>query len=225
MTRPILWENIIVSTNARSKLIKRKTVAVLIVAVLTITSVLAYFHNLDSSFQNRIQQITRQLEAEKSQQRKQLEDQLHNYQRDNDTLKKQVKDLQKQVSIKKQQQAAELAAAQAAQQAAQSAPSAQVASSGNCAAYEPLVAQYAWNTSIAMAVMRAESGCNPTATSPTCDHGLMQINCVHAAAVGGNLALLNDPATNIRVAYQVYSGAGWSAWTTYTSGAYLRYLM
>lgn len=219
-----MWENIIVSTNARSKLIKRKTMAVMIVAVLLITSVLAFFHNLESSFQNKVQQITNQLEAEKSQQRKQLQDQLQNYQRDNNTLKQQVQDLQKQVSIKKQQQAAELAAAQAAQKAAQSAPSAQVASSGNCAAYEPLVAQYGWNVHIAMAIMQAESGCNPTATSPTCDHGLMQINCVHAAAVGGNLALLNDPATNVRVAYQVYQGAGWSAWTTYTSGAYLRYL-
>lgn len=194
--------------------------AVVIVAVLIITSVLAYFHNLEASFQNRIQQITNQLEQQKSQQRKQLEDQLQHLQQDNKAKDQQIQDLQKQVSIKKQQQAAALAAAQAAQ----SAPTVQVASTGNCEAYRGLVSQYAWNTSIAMAVMHAESGCNPTATSPTCDHGLMQINCVHAAAVGGNLALLNDPATNIRVAFAVYQGAGWSAWTTFTSGAYLRYL-
>lgn len=127
----------------------------------------------------------------------------------NQDLQKQNQDLQGQLSAKK---------------AAQAVLASQVASSGNCAAYEPLVAQYGWNTQVAMAIMHAESGCNPTASSPTCDHGLMQINCVHAAAVGGDLALLNDPATNIRVAYQVYSGAGWSAWTTYTSGAYLRYM-
>lgn len=198
--------------------------AVLIVAVLTITSVLAYFHNLNTGFQNRIQQITRQLEQEKADQRHQLELQLQKVQQDNKSKDQQIQDLQKQVSIKKAKAAADLAAAQAAQQAAQSAPQAQVASSGNCAAYAPLVAQYGWNTQVAMAVMKAESGCNPTASSPTCDHGLMQINCVHAAAVGGNLALLNDPATNIRVAFAVYSGAGWSAWTTYTSGAYLRYM-
>ncbi len=131
-------------------------------------------------------------------------------------------DLQKQLQSKKDT-AQKVASAQA--QAQVTAPVAVASAGGNCEAYRGIVAQYNWNVSTAMAVMRAESGCNPTATSPTCDHGLMQINCVHAAAVGGDLTLLNDPATNVRVAFAVYSGAGgWSPWTTFTSGAYLRYL-
>lgn len=104
-------------------------------------------------------------------------------------------------------------------------PSVVYGGGGNCESYRGLVSQYSWNVNIALAVMQAESGCNPTASSPTCDHGLMQVNCVHRAAVGGDLSLLNDPATNIRVAYGVYAGAaGWSPWTTFTSGAYRRYL-
>lgn len=193
---------------------------ILIVIAITTSSFLAYVHNLNTSYQKHIQTTTQQLEDQKAQQRIESDKKLHELEQQNQQKDKQIQDLQQQVSLKKAQQAAALAAAQAPQ----SRPSTQVASSGNCEAYRGLVSQYAWNTSIAMAVMHAESGCNPTASSPTCDHGLMQINCVHSAAVGGNLALLNDPATNIRVAFAVYSGAGWSAWTTYTSGAYLRFM-
>jgi soluble lytic murein transglycosylase-like protein len=191
------------------------------VAALTTIIFLAVFHHQATNYQKAINQTTTQLQQKRDRDINDLKLKLQKSEQDNQSKDKQIQDLQQQVSVKKQQQeAARLAAAQAAQ----SAPSSQVASSGNCAAYEPLVAQYGWNVSVAMAVMQAESGCNPTASSPTCDHGLMQINCVHAAAVGGNLSLLNDPATNIRVAFAVYSGAGWSAWTTYTSGAYTRYL-
>lgn len=196
----------------------------LLATTIIIIGALSIFRHLETNYQHRIEQVTQTLQKENVDQKAILEKQLKHIQTDNETLKKQNADLQKQVSIKKQQQAALAAAAVSNSQAAQSGSGARVASSGNCAAYTGLLAQYDWNVSIAAAVMQAESGCNPSASSPTCDHGLMQINCVHAAAVGGNLALLDDPATNVRVAYQVYSGAGWSAWTTFTSGAYLRYL-
>lgn len=193
--------------------------AVLIVTAISTLGFLVYTHNLNHTYQTHIQQITNTLEQQKTQQRIDAEKKLHELEQKSTDQQKQIEDLQKQVSVKKAQQAA-LASAQAAQ----SVPTSRVASSGNCEAYRGLVSQYAWNVDVAMAIMHAESGCNPTASSPTCDHGLMQINCVHSAQVGGNLALLNDPATNVRVAFAVYSGAGWRAWTTYTSGAYLRFM-
>ena len=87
-----------------------------------------------------------------------------------------------------------------------------------CEYYRNLVKQYAWNVTVALAVMKAESGCNPSALSPTADRGLMQINQVHRAKVGGDLSALFNPTTNIRVAYQVYQGAGWRAWSVCKNG-------
>lgn len=93
-----------------------------------------------------------------------------------------------------------------------------------CEQYRPLVQQYAWDSRIALAVMQAESGCNPNATSPTADRGLMQVNAVHIAKVDGDLNRLYDPVTNIRVAYSVYLSQGWQAWTVYNTGRYLAFL-
>lgn len=165
------------------------------------------------------QHRTQQIKIEKSQK--------NNLQIKLDSKQKELEEQQKQLELQekknrdleKKLQAKREAEAQIAQ--AHSAP---VAHSGNCSAYKGLVAKYNWNVNTAMAIMQAESGCNTAAISPTCDHGLMQINCVHRDMVGGDLNKLHDPATNIRVAYAIYSGGGWSPWTTYTSGAYLKYL-
>lgn len=93
-----------------------------------------------------------------------------------------------------------------------------------CVHYQNLVAQYGWDTRTALAVMQAESGCNPGAISHTCDRGLFQVNCVHSAKVNGNLDALFDAETNVRVAYQIYQGCScWRPWVAYTSGAYLKY--
>jgi soluble lytic murein transglycosylase-like protein len=102
------------------------------------------------------------------------------------------------------------------------APVAHIAAVG-CSSYLSEFQKYAWSVTTAVAICQAESGGNPYAVSPTCDRGLMQVNCIHADLVSGNLSALYDPATNIAVAYKIYSGAGWSAWTTYTSGKYLKY--
>lgn len=90
----------------------------------------------------------------------------------------------------------------------------------NCATYEPLVAQYNWNVRVAMAIMRAESGCNPYAISNAAlnydgisDFGLFQIH--------GQDVL--EPAQNIAIAYQKYQRQGWYAWSTYNSGAVWSY--
>lgn len=127
---------------------------------------------------------------------------------------------QKQQELEKQLQSKREAALAKAQ--AQKAPV--VFKTANCADYRGLVAQYDWDVDVAMAVMRAESGCNANILSRTCDRGLMQVNCVHKAKVAGNLSALFNPETNIRVAYAIYKGAGWRAWSAYKNGAYLKYL-
>jgi soluble lytic murein transglycosylase-like protein len=83
-----------------------------------------------------------------------------------------------------------------------------------CSGYAGLFDQYSWNVADAEAICEAESGGNPNALSPTCDRGLMQVNCVHADMVNGDLSQLYIPSVNIAVAYRIYSARGWSAWTT-----------
>lgn len=78
-----------------------------------------------------------------------------------------------------------------------------------CERYRPLVEQYGWNVSVAMAVMQAESGCNPNAISPTNDHGLFQLNRIP----------IYDPAENVSYAYyNKYLKGGWSHWAVCNRG-------
>lgn len=88
-----------------------------------------------------------------------------------------------------------------------------------CANYVGYFNQYDWNVNVALAICQAESGGNPNAVSPAnydglSDFGLMQI---HGEAI-------MDPASNVSRAYQKYQSQGWYAWTTYSSGAYAKYL-
>jgi hypothetical protein len=83
-----------------------------------------------------------------------------------------------------------------------------------------------------MAIMQAENNsCNPGKNNAglnsdgSVDYGLFQVNSVHSDLVSGNLSALYDPATNVKVAYAIYSGANkWHSWSTYNSGKYLTYL-
>ena len=93
-----------------------------------------------------------------------------------------------------------------------------------CANYLSIIEKYDWSVSTAMAIAQAESGCNPNALSRTCDRGIMQISCIHSDMVDGDLSALYDPATNIAVAYRIYSARGWYAWSAYTNRSYLKYL-
>ena len=78
-----------------------------------------------------------------------------------------------------------------------------------------------------MAVMRAESGCNPNAfginTNGTDDVGLFQINSVHVPKRITNYGRY-DLAENIKVAYQIYRSSGWKAWVAYKTGKHIKYL-
>ena len=83
---------------------------------------------------------------------------------------------------------------------------------------------------IARAIAQAESGMRHDVVSRknrngTQDRGIMQINSCHADKVGGDLASLLDPETNIRIAKQIKdSWEGFSAWVTYNNGNYKKYL-
>lgn len=141
-----------------------------------------------------------QLEKKKTDAEKQAEE-----------LKKQNDQLQKDLQAKRERQANEAKVAAANQQKA---AVANVGKPGNCESYRGIVAKYfpADQINNALLTMSKESSCNPTAVSPTRDHGLMQINEVHLAKVNGNVNALYDPETNIRIAGQIYSGRGWTAW-------------
>lgn len=86
---------------------------------------------------------------------------------------------------------------------------------------------------VAAAVAMAESGGNPTAhnaTPPDDSYGLWQINMYGSLGparraqfgLSSNTALY-DPLTNARAAVAIAKG-GFGPWTTFTSGAYKKYL-
>lgn len=82
------------------------------------------------------------------------------------------------------------------------------------------------NLTIAVAVALAESGGNPNAinnnTNGSTDYGLWQINTVHGSLL--NQGNKFDPTDNAKMAYVVWKGSGWSAWTTYNTGAYRAFM-
>lgn len=86
-----------------------------------------------------------------------------------------------------------------------------------CELYRDEVAKYKWNVEVAMAVMRAESRCNPHAANWDDSHnvctgsfGLFQISC-HSGQV-------YDPSKNIEIAWAKYVARGWQPWGVCNSG-------
>ena len=100
--------------------------------------------------------------------------------------------------------------------------------SNECEQYRHLVSQYDWAVTTAMAIMRAESGCSPLADNTglnrdgSNDKGLFQVNSIHHRLISDHDRLI--PEKNIAVAYQIYKGSGWKAWSAYNNKAYLKYL-
>jgi hypothetical protein len=83
---------------------------------------------------------------------------------------------------------------------------------------------------VALAIQLAE---NPTGacevyhyntTDGTLDWGFFQINTVHLTRRGLNLRDLLDCKANIDFAYKLFNEAGFEPWTSYRTGAYLRFL-
>jgi Lysozyme like domain len=75
----------------------------------------------------------------------------------------------------------------------------------------------------AIAVAMAESGGNTTKRGKYGERGLWQINTRPNANPQYASWNLEDPATNARAAYEIWSKNGWQPWSTFTSGAYEKY--
>lgn len=75
----------------------------------------------------------------------------------------------------------------------------------------------------AVAVALAESGGDTEATHQnndgSTDYGLWQINSVHRELLAGKQ--WKDPLVNAQMAYEVWKGSGWRAWSTYNNGMIL----
>jgi hypothetical protein len=92
-----------------------------------------------------------------------------------------------------------------------------------CENYRQLVSQYEWNVEVALKVMRAESGCNPSAIgdqytirglyAPSC--GLFQIRTLQGRPT---CEQLQNPATNIEWAIKLYRASGWQPWSVCKNG-------
>ncbi len=108
-------------------------------------------------------------------------------------------------------------------------PSPKIASSkvaGWCEEFRELVEKYPWDSKIMLAIMRAESGCNPRSdnsglnTDGTYDYGLFQINSIH----GHSRYILANPAKNTEIAFKIWQSQGYRAWSAYNNGSYLKFM-
>lgn len=77
-----------------------------------------------------------------------------------------------------------------------------------------------------LAIMRAESGCNPNSDNTglnhngTVDVGLLQINSVY----GFSKNELTNPRHNIAIAYQIWRKQSYKAWSAYNNRSYLKFI-
>jgi hypothetical protein len=82
---------------------------------------------------------------------------------------------------------------------------------------------HAWDPVVMTAIAGAESGWNTTAKSPTDDWGLFQINRYYHQALFKRYTWYNA-GDNVVMAWDVWKSQHYRGWSTYTNGAYLRYL-
>lgn len=96
-----------------------------------------------------------------------------------------------------------------------------------CSHYTKLVSEYSWNVSVALAVMGAESRCNPLAVGDghltywqngikygmSC--GLFQVRFLPGRP---DCKQMQDPVKNIAKAYQLYASGGWGHWSVCNKG-------
>lgn len=81
------------------------------------------------------------------------------------------------------------------------------------------------HTQIMAAIALTESSGNPNAHNASGASGLWQIMPSHTSDSGWTFGSnFYDPATNARMAEFVYKHQGYTAWTTFTSGAYKAHL-
>lgn len=108
-------------------------------------------------------------------------------------------------------------------------PSPKIASSqvaGRCEEFREIVEKYPWNSKVMLAIMRAESGCNPRSDNTglnrdgSNDKGLFQINSIHGFSDAERL----DPIQNIKIAFRIWQSQGYRAWSAYSNGSYLKFM-
>ena len=98
--------------------------------------------------------------------------------------------------------------------------------SGRCEEFRELVEKYPWDSKIMLAIMRAESSCNPNSDNTglnrdgSNDKGLFQINSIHGFSDTERL----DPIRNIEIAFRIWKSQGYQAWSAYGNGAYLKFM-
>lgn len=84
-----------------------------------------------------------------------------------------------------------------------------------------------WDCKTAIAIAKAESGMRCDAqnvnTNGSVDLGYFQVNSVHLKKGWKAIDLL-DCRKNVDYAYELYEAQGFSPWTAYKSGAYLKHL-
>ena len=112
------------------------------------------------------------------------------------------------------------------------APVAKVSTNGDACldAMQKVFPKETWQ--MAKAIHLAEGGQPNMIPSASGDYGCWQINkSAHFDGKGGlwcykyTFAQVADPIVNAKIAYELsMGGKNWSAWTTYTSGKYLKYL-
>lgn len=199
-------------------------VLVALLVAIPLTAVLAKRDNLLKIERAEKSQLELKIEKE-TEQKQQLEQKVQEQEKQKDELQKQNEQLQKDLQAKRERQEqerlAKIAEQKRLEQQRQASSVTRVASSntgGGCDAYRGLVAQYDWDVNTMMRIMQAESGCNPTNHNWGDNHrtckgsfGLFQIGCVH----GQSVASLENPATNVAVAYNIFKSQGYRAWTTY----------
>lgn len=131
-----------------------------------------------------------------------------------------------------QQPPLEQKAAHINNQTIQAPPAKNVTTAQGCEAFRGLVAQYDWNVRTMLAIMRAESGCDPNVTGDT-SLTFIQNGRTYGYSVslfqvrilpGREACDSHDPATNISCAYRVWKSQGYKAWSVYTNGKYAKFL-
>ena len=195
-------ENVRLETKRLRK--RRKPVLPYILGIAFLVWIIVSMGSTNTDNRERI----RQLEQRQTKSYQELKSDLDKLKND-----KKIKDDEYQKRLNELQAKRDERVKLASVQPARPKPVQRVGSNTSCESYRGLVAQYPWNVEVALAVMKAESGCNPNAThvnnNGSVDHGLFQLNNIN----------VHDPAENIRIAYQQkYASRGWQPWVVCTRG-------
>jgi hypothetical protein len=79
-----------------------------------------------------------------------------------------------------------------------------------------VAAAFPEDVATAFRIVECESRWDPSAVSPTNDHGLFQINAIHLQPGGAGYGMdPYNPVENITIARRLYDESGWRPWVCY----------